>query len=183
MRVDWTLPVPALRVNDVLLRLFRAEDADAVAEACRDLAITRFTFMEAGLTILDARRWIDRANDGWQRDTPRFAIVDANTDRLLGQIGIAANESLGSAEMFYWVVASARRRGVASMAIGLVRDWAFENEIERLFVLVHPSNEASNRLAARCGFTKEGILRAYEPFKGDRPDVISWSLLRTDPRP
>jgi [ribosomal protein S5]-alanine N-acetyltransferase len=173
--------MPALRSSDVLLRLFRSDDAGAVAEACGDLAIARFTFMEAGLTADDARRWIDCANDGWNSGTPRFAIVDAKSDRLLGQIGMAVSEPHRSAEVFYWVAASERRRGVASTALGLVRDWAFENGIERLFLLVHPENDASHRVAARGGFTREGVLRAYEPFKGGRPDVVSWSLLPTDP--
>jgi ribosomal-protein-alanine N-acetyltransferase len=180
--VEWTAPVPALRSGDVLLRLLRDEDAEAVAEACRDEAITRFTFMEAGLTPDGARRWIDAANDGWSRGTPRFAIVDATTDRLLGQIGMAVNESYRSAEIFYWVAVRERRRGVVSTALGLICDWAFANGIERLCLLIHPENEASHRVAAAGGFTREGILRAYEPFKGGRPDVVSWSLLPSDPR-
>lgn len=32
-------------------------------------------------------------------------------------------------------------------------------------------------------FTREGVLRAYEPFKGQRPDVVWWSLLPADDRP
>ena len=49
--------------------------------------------------------------------------------------------------------------------------------------VTHLDNDASQRVAARCGFTREGILRGYERFKGARPDVMSWSLLATDPRP
>jgi RimJ/RimL family protein N-acetyltransferase len=49
-----------------------------------------------------------------------------------------------------------------------------------MFLLVHPENEASNRLAEKLGFTREGVLRGYEPFKGRRPDLVSWSLLPGD---
>ncbi len=88
-----------------------------------------------------------------------------------------------SAEGHYWVNAPDRQRGVASRALGLVADWAFSNGIQRLFLLIHPENVASNRLAERMGFTREGVLRSYQPVKGQRLDLISWSLLPADPRP
>jgi RimJ/RimL family protein N-acetyltransferase len=64
-----------------------------------------------------------------------------------------------------------------------VADWVFSKGVERLFLLVHPENGPSNRVAERCGFIREGVLRAYEPIKGRRPDLVSWSLLPQDPRP
>lgn len=67
--------------------------------------------------------------------------------------------------------------------MGLVADWGFSNGIQRLFLVIHPQNVASNRLAESMGFTREGILRSYEPIKGRRPDLVSWSLLPADPRP
>jgi len=63
------------------------------------------------------------------------------------------------------------------------RTWGFSKGIERLFLLVHPENNASNRLAERMGFVREGVLRSYEPVKDSRPDLVSWSLLPDDPRP
>ena len=176
----WTPPSRPLRADDILLRLFAPDDASAVVDACRDPAIDRFTFMDAGLTLAGARQWIDDANERWSRGVPRFAIVDATSDRLLGQVGLAAEERLQSAEAFYWVAEPERRRGVATSALHLVCGWAFENGIVRLFLLVHPENDASHHVAARCGFTREGTLRAYERFKEDRPDMVSWSLLPTD---
>jgi RimJ/RimL family protein N-acetyltransferase len=87
-----------------------------------------------------------------------------------------------SAEGYYWVVPSERGRGVASQGLGLVTDWGFSKGIERLFLLIHPENRASNRLVAKMGFVREGILRAYEPVKDQRPDLVSWSLLPNDQR-
>jgi RimJ/RimL family protein N-acetyltransferase len=181
--VEWTPPEPALRSDEIILRPFRLDDAPAVVEACRDPAIGRFTFMKEGLTLDDARRWIEDAIQRWGSGVPRFAITDATTGRFLGQVGMAVDEQYQSAEMFYWVAGPERGRGVASVALGLICDWAFANALERLFLVVNPDNEASHRVALRCGFTREGTLRGYERFKGGRPDVVSWSLLSTDPRP
>jgi RimJ/RimL family protein N-acetyltransferase len=180
--VRWDPPDPPLTKNAIALRPFRTGDASDVAAACTDPDIVRFTFMQDGLSIDGARAWIDRGNEAWPQGNPRYAIVDALDDRVLGQVGMAVDDH-SRAEAFYWVTPRARQRGVASSALGLLADWAFENGVERLYLLVHPENEASSRVAARLGFTREGVLRSYEPFKGGRPDLVSWSLLRRDPRP
>ncbi len=52
-RVDWTPPAPPLRTPEIALRRFRADDAAAVAAACRDPDVTRFTFMSDGLSEAD----------------------------------------------------------------------------------------------------------------------------------
>lgn len=181
--MEWAPPDPWLQDGRIVLRQFRRDDARAVVAACADADILRFTFMKDGLTEREAVAWIDRSNDRWPQGYPRFAIVDAVDDHLLGQVGIAVNELYRSAEAYYWVTPEERGRGVASCALGLVTDWAFSKGVERLFLLVHPENGPSHRVAARNGFTREGVLRAYEPFKGNRPDLVSWSILPHDPRP
>lgn len=143
----------------------------------------RFTFMVEGMTESEAVGWIDRSNEWWSRGVPRFAIADAQDDRAFGQIGLAVNAHSRSAEAFYWILEERRGHGVASSALALVADWAFDKGIERLYLLVHTDNDASNGLAERMGFSREGVLRAYEPIKGDRPDLVSWSLLPSDARP
>lgn len=181
--MTWVLPDPPLQAGQIALRPFRVEDAAAVVTACSDPAIVRFTFMKEGLTQDEAVQWIERSNDRWPAGHPRFAIEDVTDGRLLGQVGAGVDARLGSAEGYYWVTPGARGRGVAATALALLADWLFANGIERLYLLIHPVNEASNRVAARCGFTREGVLRAYEPFKGARPDLVSWSLLPQDPKP
>lgn len=47
----------------------------------------------------------------------------------------------------------------------------------RVQLLTHPENAASQRVAERSGFLQEGVLRAWEPFKGEQPDVQMWSRL------
>lgn len=181
--MPWAPPDPPLQTADLVLRPFRVDDAGALAAACVDPEIVRFTFMKEGLTEAAAIEWITRSNEWWGSGQPRFAIVDAVTDRLLGQVGAAVNQHHLSAEAYYWVVPEARGRGVAPAALGVVADWAFTKGIKRIFLLVHPENGPSNRVAERSGFTREGVLRAYEPFKGGRPDLVSWSLLPDDARP
>ena len=176
-------PRPQLKADDLALRPFVASDAPAVADACRDADILRFTFMKDGLTEAEAAEWIVTGNERWSNGHPRFAFVGADDDRLLGQVGLNFNPRHLSAEAYYWVAPTERGRGVASKALSLVIDWGFSKGIERIFLVIYPENGASNRVALKLGFTREGILRSYEPIKGRRPDLVSWSRLPDDPRP
>lgn len=181
--MEWTLPEPRLEAGDIALRLFEANDASAVAAACRDADILRFTFMKDDLTDVEAAQWIATGNEQWPKGHPRFAIVGADDDRLLGEVGLNFNPRHFSGEVHYWVGPSERGRGIASTAISLIIDWGFSKGIERIFLLIHPENAASSRVAVKLGFTREGMLRSYEPIKARRPDLVSWSLLPEDPRP
>jgi RimJ/RimL family protein N-acetyltransferase len=180
--VDLIPPDPPLRSAAVWLRPFKTEDAPLVAEACQDPAIGRFTFMKEGLTVAEAAEWIAKSNQQWA-DLARFAIVDPRANQVVGQVGMAVNWEYVSAEAFYWLARPGRGRGLAAAALALLAGWAFDVVgIERLYLLIHPGNTSSERVAQRCGFTREGALRSYQPFKGGRPDMISYSLLPTDPR-
>jgi RimJ/RimL family protein N-acetyltransferase len=78
----------------------------------------------------------------------------------------------------YWLVPAARGRGVATHATRLMARWAFEGlGTERLELTCGPDNERSQRVAERCGFVREGLLRAHIQFKGGRRDTVLYSLL------
>jgi RimJ/RimL family protein N-acetyltransferase len=75
-------------------------------------------------------------------------------------------------------VPDARGRGIASRAVRLMARWAFDElGIARLEMTCAPDNPASQRVAERCGFTREGVMRSHMPFKGGRRDTVVFSLL------
>jgi RimJ/RimL family protein N-acetyltransferase len=83
----------------------------------------------------------------------------------------------------YWLSPTARGHGIATHATRLTADWAFADlEIERLELTCGPENTASQAVALRCGFIREGVLRAYLPFNRQRRDTVVYSLLPSDPR-
>jgi RimJ/RimL family protein N-acetyltransferase len=177
-------PDPPLVRGPVSLRRFRLDDADAVAAACSDPSIPRYTMMPEGLTPDSAATWIARSLAHWHQGDTRFAVVDTDSGVPLGQVGMFVLWHYVSAEAYYWVTKQARGRGVASTALAMISDWAFDVVgIERLWLLTHLDNATSQRVATRCGYVREGVLREYMPFKGTRPDLVSWSLLPGDVRP
>ena len=50
----------------------------------------------------------------------------------------------------------------------------------RVEILAATGNRASQRVAERAGFTREGVLRSYTDNKGERLDMIAYSLLPGD---
>jgi RimJ/RimL family protein N-acetyltransferase len=89
----------------------------------------------------------------------------------------------GKAAVGYWLAPEARGRGVATGAVQLLVRWAFDVELElvRMELLTLVGNEASGRVALRAGFTREGVLRRYLPFRGDLVDAVMFARLRDDP--
>ena len=64
--------------------------------------------------------------------------------------------------MGYRLAEPARGRGVATEAVRLLAGWALGVlRLERLELMIHPENTASQRVAERCGFKREGLLRSH----------------------
>jgi RimJ/RimL family protein N-acetyltransferase len=53
-------------------------------------------------------------------------------------------------------------------------------EIRRLQLGTIPGNSASERVAEKTGFAREGVLRSYADQRGDARDVTMWSLLPSE---
>ncbi len=67
-----------------------------------------------------------------------------------------------------------------TVAVRLLCEWLFaELDVGRIELTTAPENYASQRVAQRCGFQKEGLLRAYllHQHTGQRRDGLMWSLL------
>lgn len=176
-------PTAPLVDGDIALRWFRRDDAAPIVELSRDPEIPRWTYMPEGLDVRTARAWIDRRNHARRFGrTATFAVVDRESDTLLGQCGVAFERLRNAGEAFYWIGAPARGRRVATRALGLVVRYAFEAAgMERVELKIDPRNEASQGVARASGFVYEGTLRSDQPFKGGRMDSQLWSRLPSDP--
>jgi [ribosomal protein S5]-alanine N-acetyltransferase len=85
------------------------------------------------------------------------------------------------AEVGYWVKAEARGRGVATEAVRLISRWApGQLGMARVQLGTHPENVASEKVAIKAGFKREGVLRSLRENKGVRVDLVFFSLLPAD---
>jgi RimJ/RimL family protein N-acetyltransferase len=176
------LPSPPLSDGEITLRAWERRDVSAVTAACQDPEIPRWTVVPANYTERHARDFIGstRADRIAGRELA-MAIVDTD-DRVLGAMGMSNFDWPGlRAEIGYWMAPEARRRGVGAQATRMLAEWAISTlGLERLELLAHPGNVASQRLAERAGFTREGTLRKYRRRHGVREDLVMFSLLPED---
>jgi ribosomal-protein-alanine N-acetyltransferase len=177
------LPNPHLADATVALRPWRQSDLAELVGACQDPEIPRWTAVPAPYGEREAREYLGRAEvDRRSGRELGLAVVDPGDSRLLGSCGLARFDWQDrKVEVGYWVAAPARRRSVGSRSTLLLSHWAISAlGMERVELLANPANEASQRLAERAGFTREGLLRDYRRRKGEREDLIMFSLLAGD---
>ena len=166
----------------VELREWRDEDRDALVEMANDDAIQQWTRVPSPYTRQDADQWF-----ALTRTTRKaghqvaFAVTATGDGQLLGSIDLRVNPADPAiGELGYMVGPRARGRGVATRAVGLLTQWAFETlGLQRVEILIDPRNEPSLRVAESAGYEREGVLRAYRPSRErGRLDLAMYARLR-----
>jgi RimJ/RimL family protein N-acetyltransferase len=178
------LPEQPLTDGVVVLRAPREADLKALTAACQDPEIARWTRVPSPYTEENARQWLARQSEARARgEGVSFAITDAKEGSLLGMVGIVSiSWEDARAEIGAWMAPQARGQGLAQHALRLFARWAFHTlGLQRLEALIHPLNKASHRLVESLGLTREGVLRSYGVMKGERIDLVVYSMLPGDP--
>jgi RimJ/RimL family protein N-acetyltransferase len=174
-----TPPDPPLVDGAILLRAPAEEDVEWIAAACRDPLIARWNVrIPQPYRLADARDWVAASAEQWDGGTEAsFVAVSAVTGEGLGAIGLVLLGE-GLAETGYWMRPEMRGRGVATAALRLVAAWAFDElGVERLQLTTHPENAASQRVAEKAGFRREGVMRRWLVTREGRRDSVMFSLL------
>jgi RimJ/RimL family protein N-acetyltransferase len=169
-------------MSSIALAPLGAAHVALVEALTTDPDVLRFTRVPDPPPPRFVQTWLAAYEEG-RRDGTReaFAIVGEGDGEFLG-IAVAPqiDRTARTAELGYVVAPGARGRGVASEALGLLTDWAFALGMERLELLISVENEASKRVAARCGYVREGILRSHYVKADLREDTEIWSRLPSD---
>ncbi len=137
-----------------------------------------------------ARDYLLRSMAGWREGrVASFAVVvtEAGREVVVGDVRLANFGWINrSARISYWVLPEYRGRGRASGAVEAVTRWGFGpalglHRIELSHVL---PNQASCRVAGRCGYLAEGTMRGEMPGSDGRMwDAHLHARLATDPAP
>jgi RimJ/RimL family protein N-acetyltransferase len=110
-----------------------------------------------------------------------FGIFDGN-GRLLGCVGLNQfDPEKRSANLGYWIGETHRGRGLATDAARRVAAFGFgEIGLARIEIVTLPDNAASQRVAAKLGATREGIVRNRLVLHGEAADAVVFSLVARD---
>jgi len=162
-----------LRDDSLLLRRWSADDAPAVYAACQDPEIQRWIPIPRPYTHEDARAFVTGAIGPGAH---QLAIVDAG--HVVGSIGLHLADD-ETAHVGYWCAAEARGRGVTTRALRRVCRYALDElGLARVGLTADVENLASQRVAEKAGFRREGVLRSHRRHPdGHRRDSVLFSLL------
>jgi RimJ/RimL family protein N-acetyltransferase len=151
-----------------------------VVSVADDPIIPLITTVPGTGTTGDAVAYLQRQHQRLQEGKGySFAIADLETDEAVGHIGLWTEHiHTGRASTGYWVASQFRRRGYLTAALTALTDWSLTlDEVERLELYVEPWNEASWRAAESAGYTREGLLRAWQRVGDERKDMYVYSVI------
>jgi RimJ/RimL family protein N-acetyltransferase len=158
-----------------MLREWSDDDVPALVAGCNDPEIARWIpLIPHPYTETDARAFL--AGEVAPADY-RLAITEDGD--VVGGIGMGVNANDYRGRLGYWVAASARGRGVCTRALrALSRHGLDDLQLQRLELITDPDNVASQRVAEKVGFQREGVLRAHLRHPDGRiRDSVMFSLL------
>jgi ribosomal-protein-alanine N-acetyltransferase len=116
----------------------------------------------------------------WSDDHGLLFIINAAA-AIIGHIEFFKPVAyLDAYELSYQIYDPAeRRKGATSEAVSLLTSYLFDTKkVNRLQLVIHPDNMASQRVAAKNGFAHEGTMRGAWYHRGQYHDVKVYALLR-----
>ncbi|HYY13117.1 MAG TPA: GNAT family N-acetyltransferase [Chthoniobacterales bacterium] len=157
--------MPTLETERLILRPFREDDLDRLAELFANPDFMRFSL--GRYTREQTAGFVDKII-GWQRaGLPSLFAVELKPERpLLGYCGFFHHppEVTTDVEIGYRLHPGYWNRGLMTEAARAVRDHAFRDlQLPRVISLVHPENIGSRRVAEKNGMTveKQIIFRGF----------------------
>lgn len=181
---------PDLRIPGSSIYLRPPADHDfgawaALRQASRDFLVPwEPSWPRDALTKANWRRRLRHYAEEWHEGTSHsFLVFREIDDALLGGItlsnvrrGVAMTGTIG-----YWVGAAYARQGIMTDAVDLMLRFAFDElGLHRVEAACLPSNAASRRLLAKCGFRQEGYAAQYLKINGVWEDHVLFALLASE---
>jgi RimJ/RimL family protein N-acetyltransferase len=150
-----------------------------------DPDVLRFTRIPVPVPNGFSRHWLDTYARA-RRDGSREAFAAFDAEGAFAGLALAPeiDREGEQLELGYIVAPGARGRGLGTAILRALTAWAFEEVgAQRIFLLISVENAASLRVAERCGYVKEGVMRSLHVKQGIRGDTTLWSRLPSDPDP
>ena len=168
------MAAPTLTTERLVLRQFTLADVDAHhGQVGGD---PRVTWSGQARTLAQTRERIAGYIADWDaREFGMWAVVDRETDAVIGHAGLQPLEDTGQVEIGYYLGHGAWGRGLASEAGRAVVSHADRIGLAEIVAVVRPENAASQRVVAKLGFEPAGTGRHYDA------DVQVWKRARPEP--
>jgi RimJ/RimL family protein N-acetyltransferase len=132
--------------------------------------------------VEEVKEWLTESVHGLRRSGAGVHLaIFTNGGELAGRISLHGTDwDTGITEVGYGVGPKFRGQGIAPEAVRAVTRWAFSLGLHRVELRTIPENEASQRVAAKAGFTYEGTLRQAQREDDGLHDLLVFSVLANE---
>jgi RimJ/RimL family protein N-acetyltransferase len=172
-----------LEGKKIYLREPRWSDSQSIYRHARDRGVSRYTHVPHPYHLEDAYRFLRQIRR--LKRTGRyviFAIVDKETDELIGLINIFDISRVSKkGEIGYWLGKKYWGKGIMTEAVQLVLKYCFrELRFQKVTARVWHPNIPSAKLLQKCGFKLEGRLRRHTYRNRRWYDDLMFGILKEE---
>ncbi|OIO64279.1 N-acetyltransferase [Candidatus Woesearchaeota archaeon CG_4_10_14_0_2_um_filter_57_5] len=163
-------------MQKVTLRRQRMSDAKRFYEI---LSSPRFIYFNRPTSLQDEITFLS-LNKEKQRQNFEHSFTILLQGAIVGGCGVKIDQHrpfIG--ELGYFIDEQHWGRGIASEAIALLEPFTFERlELERLTIMTHTKNIASQRVAVKSGFSREGMLKKAIAIENKLHDAYLYAKIQ-----
>ncbi|HJO95299.1 MAG TPA: GNAT family N-acetyltransferase [Victivallales bacterium] len=145
-------------MNNIKLRSQDVSDAERFYEILNNPNFIYFSACPE--SIEDERKFLEK-NEKNRADNREYNYSILFNDNVVGAIGLRVDQNRSYiAEAGYFIKEKYWNRGFATEALLLLEKIAFEElDIKRIEIMMITKNTASEKIAIKCGYLKEGTSR------------------------
>jgi len=166
-------------IGEYQIRDWRRDDAGAIAKYANNQNIAMQ--LRDGFPYPYQRSDAEAFLAGVMQQDPPTMFAIATDAEAVGSIGLMPGHDVHrlSAELGYWLAEPFWNRGIMTMAVTHIVDYAFAAlQLNRVYAEPYLTNPASARVLEKAGFVREGILRANVIKDGRVLDQFLYARVR-----
>ena len=171
-----------LKTKRLVLKLPHVRNAKQMFDLVQDPDVPKFMSFDCPAKVEHTKAHIaQRRARCRKRESFELAIWLVGTNRLIGSVGVMNISTKDrKAELGYWLGKEYWGNGYMPEAVMALSAFAFKHlGIHKLIIKVFDENTASQRVAEKCGFVFEGLLKNHIFAKDAYWDVRYYSKLRS----
>ena len=178
------MPRPLLETDRLVLQRFTRKDSTTLDDAIRASLPELNQWLpwaRMDYSASDTHAFIRESIQAWKEERAWDYSIRTQEEprRHIGNISFWTVSKLGKiAEIGYWVRSDETRRGVCTEAVNALLAETFNSlGYHKVVLRIAVGNDASDRVADKLGFTREGVLREELLIRGNWVDHSLWSIL------
>lgn len=169
---------PVIEGEKIILRPFKTEDVPLLEKILTDKEVILLTGSDDNIDLAVTRQWYQTRND--QTDRLDLAIVDKETDRIVGEVVLNEYDEASHTMNFRILIGKeGRNRGFGSEATKLFCNYIFEHtDLNALTLSVFAFNPRAKHVYEKAGFEVTSVDKNELEHEGEMIDSINMKLTR-----